>query len=408
MRFDLRVLGGALLVAGTTIGAAVLALPVTTGIAGLWPSLALFVICWAFMLYTGFLLLEVNHTVGGTANLITMARATLGRFGEAFAWIFYILLLYTLTAAYLSGCGAVLVGQLQALFGFALPDMLGPVPFVILFGFLVFLGVRPVDYINRLLMVGLGATFVMLLVAILPNIEVKLLERSAPAYTLLAIPVVVTSFGYHIIIPSLATYLDHNIGRIKKAILWGSAFPVVVYSLWTTAILGVVPLGGEEGLLAALHSGQPAAALSRSLEQFLSAPWVAWISSYFSLFTILTSILGVSLSLSDCLADGLKIEKNTRGRFVLSLLTFIPPLIFAWSYPKGFVVALSYGGAIIAILLGILPAAMVWSERYVRHSNTEYHTIGGRGLLLVTALFFIGVVVLQFLQKPIQQLLQVS
>lgn len=403
---NLRVLGGALLVAGTTIGAAVLALPVTIGVAGLWPSLLLFVVCWLFMAYTAFLILEVNHTIGGTANLITMARATLGRVGEGFTWVFYILLLYTLTAAYISGSGALLIQQLDYLFGVSISEMLGPIPFVIIFGFLVFLGVKPVDYINRLLMVGLGTTFILLLAMILPKVQAPLLERAAPAYALLAVPVVITSFGYHIIIPSLASYLGHNIRKIRLAMVWGSILPVIVYALWTIAILGVIPLRGEGGLLAALESGQPAALLSASLEHFLGISWISWISSYFSLFTILTSILGVSLSLSDCLADGLKIEKSAKGRFLLSLLTFIPPLVFAWSYPRGFVVALSYGGAIVAVLLGILPAAMAWSERYVRHSDTEYHTVGGRVALVVTTLFFVGVVLLQFLQKPIEEALQ--
>lgn len=37
-----RLIGGILLVAGTTIGAGMLALPIVTGFAGFWPSIALF------------------------------------------------------------------------------------------------------------------------------------------------------------------------------------------------------------------------------------------------------------------------------------------------------------------------------------------------------------------------------
>ena len=45
-----RYLGGILLVAGTTIGAGMLALPVSTAFMGFYPSLLIFAICWFFML----------------------------------------------------------------------------------------------------------------------------------------------------------------------------------------------------------------------------------------------------------------------------------------------------------------------------------------------------------------------
>ena len=43
------VFGGILLVAGSCIGSAMLGLPVLTGLAGFAPSVAMFVICWLFM-----------------------------------------------------------------------------------------------------------------------------------------------------------------------------------------------------------------------------------------------------------------------------------------------------------------------------------------------------------------------
>ena len=55
-----KTLGAILLVSGTTIGAAMLALPVVTGLAGFIPTALLFILFWAFMLFTAFLILEVN------------------------------------------------------------------------------------------------------------------------------------------------------------------------------------------------------------------------------------------------------------------------------------------------------------------------------------------------------------
>lgn len=75
-----RTLGGVLLVAGTTIGAGMLALPIVTGFAGFWPSALMLIVFWVFMTYTALLLLEVNlwmEKPGG--NMIAMAEMTLGK-----------------------------------------------------------------------------------------------------------------------------------------------------------------------------------------------------------------------------------------------------------------------------------------------------------------------------------------
>jgi len=44
-------IGSILLIAGTSIGAGMLALPMTTGIGGFFPSAILFVICFSYMLF---------------------------------------------------------------------------------------------------------------------------------------------------------------------------------------------------------------------------------------------------------------------------------------------------------------------------------------------------------------------
>ena len=54
------VFGGMLLIAGSCIGAGMLALPIITGLGGFFSSIITIIITWAFMTYSGLLLLEVN------------------------------------------------------------------------------------------------------------------------------------------------------------------------------------------------------------------------------------------------------------------------------------------------------------------------------------------------------------
>src|SRR5579871_4493598 len=98
-----RLLGGILLVSGTTIGAGMLAIPVVTSFGGFFPSFALLFFCWIFFFLTAWLLLDVNLASPGDVNLISMVGRSLGPIGKAICWITYLLLLYSLTAAYIAG-----------------------------------------------------------------------------------------------------------------------------------------------------------------------------------------------------------------------------------------------------------------------------------------------------------------
>src|SRR5579871_6624910 len=105
-----QLIGGILLVAGTSIGAGMLALPVVTAEGGFFPAFFTYLLCWGFMTCTGLLMLEICLEMPPDANLISMAGAYLGRGGKIFAWVLYLFLFYCLTIAYLSGGGGLLRG----------------------------------------------------------------------------------------------------------------------------------------------------------------------------------------------------------------------------------------------------------------------------------------------------------
>lgn len=390
----MRLLGGILLVAGTTIGAGMLALPVATAAAGLWPALLLFGVVWFFMIHSAFLMLEVNFAVGVHGNVITMARRTLGPVGAGVAWVSYLLLLYALMAAYISGSGALLAESVGSVL--PLKPSLSGLPFVLLFGGLVYGGVRSVDRLNRILMVGLGACFIALIGAVLPHADSGYLLHAAPKAVLAPLSVVVTSFGFHIILPSLASYLEGSLSKMRLCLWIGGVIPVVIYLLWEVAILGIIPLTGDQGLSAMLEGGQPAASLTHALAAATGWPFLKPVMTLFSFSAILTSFLGVSLSLSDFLFDGLRIAKSKGGRILVTLLTFAPSLFFALCYPRGFITALSYGGVFVAVLLGLLPTAMAWSVRYHKRVTSPYRAFGGRPLLLLAMAFFLLVIFQHF------------
>jgi tyrosine-specific transport protein len=114
---------------------------------------------------------------------------------------------------------------------------------------------------------------------------------------------------------------------------------------------------------------------------------------FFTFFLIITSFLGVSLSLFDFLSDGLHIPKSRVGRGTLYVLTFGPPLAVSLANPNIFISALQYAGAFgVVIILAIIPALIAYFGRKKRHLSA-YRVKGGNlallGVILIS-LFVLG------------------
>lgn len=372
-----HLLGGILLVAGTSIGAGMLALPVVTAEGGFLPAFFIYLFCWLFMTATGLLLLELCLKLPPDANLISMAAAYLGLPGKIFAWALYLFLFYCLSIAYISGGG----GLLQAWLGLDL--YLCQLLFVAVLGFCVYLGAWMVDRLNWILMVGLIFSYLAFVFFGLPYVNFSYLASSQWHVSVFALPVIFTSFSYQGIIPSLTTYLKREAKKIRIAIIAGTSLTFVIYLLWELLILGIIPL---EGLKMAKELGQTAVA---PLKDHMAAPIIIRIGHAFAFFAIATSFLGVTLGLFDFLADGFAMPKKGMRKMFLAALTFLPPLAVSLTNPSLFLIALTFAGGIgCALLLGFLPTLMVWVSRYGKTGHSgPVQLFGGKALLFLLFLF---------------------
>lgn len=373
------------MIAGTAIGAGMLALPLTTAAAGFYPTLLAFFACFLFMLYSVFLLLEANlMSEHPEANIISMTGERLGRWGQIVAWGAFLLLLYSVSAAYMSAGGSLITTLLNAIFSGQVPMFVGMFTFALAFGVIVYFGTHVVDHINKVLILGLILSFIFLLGKMAPFVHPEYTQTSQPLYLLAAIPVIILSFTSHVIVPSIRTYLSGHVKQLVIALSIGTFIPLAFYVCWEFLILSLIPSSGPQGLVAIAKGPHPVAALTDTLKNNLGLHFIAAAVGAFSFCALVTSFLAVNLSLKDFLADGLKIPKDSQGRVTLSLLTILPPLLYALFFPKGFTFALSYAGVFVAILYAILPALMVYQGRYIEQLKAPFRTPGGKmGLSIV-------------------------
>lgn len=385
------VLGGVLLVSGCCIGAGMLGLPVLSALAGFFPSFIMFLISWLYMTTTALLLLEVTLSFKEDVNIVSMAKATFGEIGRWVAWITFLFLFYCLMVAYVAGSGELFSDLFFEFTGILVPAWMGGLAFTVVLGVILAIGTQAADQFNRLLMIGLIGSYLVLVALGIGHIKPGLLGHSNWKAAPLVLPAMIVSFGFHNLVPSLTTYLHKDVKRLVTTLLIGSVIPLVVYLIWEFLILGIVPIEG--GFREALDNGQMA---TQALRSTVGVSWVLHVAQAFAFFAIVTSFVGVALSFVDFLADGLHVKKTHVGRFLLSLLVLLPPFCFSLIYPQMFLVALNYAGGIGAVtLFGILPAAMAWSKRYATHSKVVPLVPGGRYVLFIIILFSIAVICLQ-------------
>ncbi|EGR2795556.1 amino acid permease [Vibrio navarrensis] len=374
-----KIFGSTLIIAGTTIGAGMLALPLASAGIGFSISLMIMVSLWALMSFTALLMVEVHQEAHSNATLHTLAKQILGPKGKLLASFSMLFLFYALCAAYIAGGGAQFATRVTQWFGVQVDGALATTLFTLLVATIVTIGTSTVDKVNRVLFTLKIVAMIAVLFFLAPNVsQAYLLSMPIEQGLVVAsIPVIFTSFGFHGSIPAIVRYLDGDTGSLRKAILFGSLIPLVIYIFWQIVTLGVVK---QDDLLANSALSGLIAQLAITVHQ----SQLGTLVGVFADLALLTSFLGVSLGLFEFLGDTLKKQQENSNRVIAAVVTFTPPLGFALFYPQGFITALGYAAIALTVLAIFLPVAMV---NKVRKQNPQraYRVAGGQVSLLLTS-----------------------
>jgi aromatic amino acid transport protein len=381
-----KFIGSSLMIVGTMVGAGMLALPMLSAKVGFTIAAIMLVAMWAFTTLTALLILEVNLAFEGYSNSLgSMAFKTLGIPGKTTSWLCILILLYALTAAYISGSIVLLPNVVQLVFHIEAPEWINAVIFLTVMGGVVFWSTSCVDYCNRLLIGFKGLLLLLTFSLLLPQINFLNIVRSSHDNKCLLsmLPIFLCSFGFHAIIPSLSNYIGHKPRELKLAIICGSSTTLIIYLLWLFATMGVVPWVGPHSFTSITQPNGHILIKDfiKNIYETVDNKWMTVGINGFANIAMTTSFLGVTLGLFDFLADGFKRPNTRSGRFQTSLLTFIPPLIFALFFPNGFILALEFAALFATIIIVILPALMAYKLRSNTKLSSPYRVFGGKYLL---------------------------
>ncbi|NAX46693.1 tyrosine transporter [Photobacterium halotolerans] len=382
---NMKLLGSSLIIAGTALGAGMLAIPMVLAQFGLLWGTLLMLLIWVGTTYAALLLLEASIKSGGGLGMNSIARKTLGKGGQLVTNGLLYALLVCLLMAYIIGAGDLLKKLTDGL-GVVLSATQAQIAFTVVAGVVVAAGTGVIDRLNRLLFAAMVIMLAMTLVTLVPGINPDNLASVGSDNKVALIKtssVLFTSFGFMVVIPSLVTYNPEATQKqLRNMVIAGSVIPLFCYLFWLYAAVGNL---SPEQLVGFANVSELIAALS------VNHGSMQLILSVFTGLALLTSFLGVAMALFDQNADAF-----CQNRAVTYVLTFILPLLGAILAANQFLSVLSYAGIILVFLAIFVPMAMTVKVRKdgdkatvaVKEGNEAVYQAGGGVMALALSFLF--------------------
>ncbi len=350
------------MISGNTIGAGILGLPVMGGMAGALPSIVGLVGVWLLMLGTAFVLARRMMSHGpDIQGLPSLFQKELGPMGKGFATIGYLINYFGILVAYLCG-GATIITHLFSI-GIS-HSTVSLALFGILTGITLF-GVEAVRKSNTLLMILLFVAFLYLIIDAGLNARMNYFLFADWRFLPVVLPVFICAFTFHNTIPIVVRILDYHRPSVTRALVMGSAIPLILSVLWTLSVIGCLPMGGpgQDNLYYAFEKNLPA---NIPLAHILHSKIFTTMSLVFSLLAIATSYLAVGTGLLNFMKDLTRpLFKNTNSARD-AFFAFGFPLFITLYYPDLFLIALNVAGGVgIGLVFGILPGMILLRMRKV-------------------------------------------
>ncbi|MDO6707556.1 amino acid permease [Photobacterium sp. 1_MG-2023] len=379
---NMKLLGSSLIIAGTALGAGMLAIPMVLAQFGLLWGTMLMLLIWVGTTYAALLLLEASIKAGGGLGMNSIARKTLGKGGQIVTNGLLYALLVCLLMAYIIGAGD-LVKKLSSEVGLALTPSQAQIAFTVIAGLVVAAGTGVIDKLNRMLFAAMVLMLAMTLITLVPGISLDNLASVGSDNKIALVKtssVLFTSFGFMVVIPSLVTY-NHEATQkqLRNMVIVGSLIPLVSYLFWLYAAIGNL---SPEQLIGFQDVSELITALS------VNRSGMQLILSIFTGLALLTSFLGVAMALFDQNADTFR-----QNRAVTYVLTFILPMLGALLAANQFLSVLSYAGIILVFLAVFVPMAMTLKVRQSQQSQDQsvkgevYQVRGGMMAMGLSFLF---------------------
>ncbi|MDR2075102.1 MAG: hypothetical protein LBP31_02670 [Holosporales bacterium] len=389
-------IGAIFLIAGTCIGSGVIALPMVLAKLGIIPSLLIMIVTWSLAYYTSLFSVELNlHSEKGLP-LGAMCKVFSGKYAEIVGNTSLKLLLYALLSVYIHGESSVIGKLLETHSIFCDPIVMSTILAVVIF-LLLQLPFHIVDKINRisfLLLIGIFSIPLFALIVSIDWFQLPMVQDVSANSITSVISIVFTSFGFQVIFHTLRDYLGKDSKGLKRAFLFGSMIPAVVYILWTCGVLSAMYGSNMDFYHRMATDGVGVGEVINELSKIAGLPQLQMLVWWLSIFAIFTSILGVGVGLVGSFNTMFeKIVPVVWKRNITStLIAILPSYLVAILVPNAFIRVFKFAGAILTLIAILLPMYLLWASKI---KDLNYKELKNKLLILLSLLFAIGIIVIE-------------
>lgn len=388
-----RVFGSTLIIAGTAVGAGMLAMPLTSAQMGFGMTFLLLSTLWVLLTFTALLYAEVHQYSPNDAGIAGITEQYFGLTGKLIVNFILLFFMYAVLTAYVTGSGDLLFNLIPKSLDLD-PEKarkIAALSFAIIFGIIVTIGIALSDITNRLFFGLKVLSFIVLLYFLFGKFSISNLQYPPTNNLLLfsALPIFFMTFGFHICTPTINEYLQGDNQKLRLACIFGSTGIFIIYIIWQLATHGVLQ---QSELVAILNQDPSLNGLIHAFEVTTGSKTISEIVRVFSVLALTTSYIGVSLGLSNAVKDLLSHFNMRKNNLMIGAITFIPPIIVGFTYPNIFLSAFSFAGVIFAFIGVILPVLLVFRARKLNPEGRRVR--GGNISLLIALLFAVGIIII--------------
>ncbi|MBW3015126.1 hypothetical protein KY330_01775 [Candidatus Woesearchaeota archaeon] len=355
---------------GTVIGAGVLGIPYVVGQSGYLVGLF-----WAILLGVGVLVLnlylgEVILRTKGFHQLTGYCERYLGKKGKLVMAISMLIGIYGALLAYIIGVGETLNSIFPSISSFIFSML-----FFVIVSYFVYIGISLIKRAES----GIGTVMILIVVTIIvivlfsKHFSFENLSMVNPNKIFVPYGVILFAYLGAVAIPEMHEILVMNKKLLKRAIIFGSLIPILIYILFPLAMVGI--------------SGASIAEISTITLGVVYGKWMNLFANLFAVFAMTTSFLTLGLALKEMYVFDYKVPHLASW----GVTVFVPLWIFLAGF-KDFIKTLWIAGSFAAGLDGILIVLMHWKCRKQGNRKPEY-VIRKSYLLgtIVMALFLMGI-----------------
>ena len=347
-----RFLGSSALIIGSSIGGGILSLPLITAACGPILAILLLTLCWWVMYQSAKNVFVLCHQRKAGVDFTTIISEKLSPFTHFLFILFYLLLLYSLLSAYLVQGGELT----QLLLSYSVGEsglLLNKFLFITTFGFFIY-SISFADKINKLfLTIKLILFFSLCFFLAFYNQVNQFIVFPISVYAVVyALPTLIISFGFHNIIPTIYSYQQGDYLKTEGAIFYSGLFILIIYIIWILLCFLVIPV---DEFYKIFLKGNRTDDFVRVVARRAEKEIVKDAVFLFVNFSVVTSFLGVGLSLKHYISDVCQSYKIRINSIILFFLVFLVSLAFNLLYPDGFITALQYASICAVVIFMWIP-----------------------------------------------------